>query len=136
MADQTFTRNPSAFFIAGTTVLAGGPAVIVDGTTISLLPSGTLLIGSSTIQLLPTAQITSSLSDIDINGVINLEASGKTLDIGTGRFALPRPTGAVANVSSNNIQAFTSGGQGKKGRLGSSFLSYFWLFAVSAGLLC
>ena len=166
VAGQIFTPNPSAFSIAGTTVLAGGPAVTIGGTTISLLPSGTLLIGSSTIQLLPTPQITSSSSDIDINGVViqagsssfvlidgvtlstdatsvtisggkivSLEAGGKTLDIGTGRFALPRPTGAVANGSSNNVQAFTGGGQRKKYRLGSSFLYYFWLFAVSAGLL-
>ena len=153
VAGQTFTPNPSAFSIAGTIVSAGGPAVTVSGTTISLQPSGTLLIGSSTIQLLTTPQTTFSSSDVDINGVfiqagsssfvvvdgvtlsagaagvtisggkfVSLEAGEATLDIGTGRFALPTPTRAVANGSINNVQAFTGGGQGKKDGLGLSLL--------------
>lgn len=136
VAGQLFTPNPSAFSIAGTTISAGGPAATVGGTIISLEPSGTLIIGSSTIPLLP--QITYA-SDVDVDGydvvphssfavvdgvtvsaaapgvtvsgqVVSLEAGGATLDIGTGRFALPTPV-AGAN-GSVNVQAFT-GGQSK-----------------------
>ena len=51
VAGQTFTPNPSAFRIGGTVVSAGGPAVTVDGATISLDESGALAIGSTTISL-------------------------------------------------------------------------------------
>lgn len=51
VAGQKFTPNPSAFPIANSIVSAGGPAVTVDGTIISLGHSGALAIGSSTINL-------------------------------------------------------------------------------------
>ena len=137
VAGQVFTPNPSAFSIAGTTVSAGGPAATIDGTIISLEPSGTLVVGSSTIPLLP--QITFA-SDVNVDGfdvvphssfavvdgvtvnaaaagvtvsgkVISLEAGGATLDIGTGHFALPTPVGAANG--SVNVQAFT--GEQSKG---------------------
>ena len=146
VAGQVFTPNPSAFSIAGTTISAGGPAVTVDGTVISLQPSGDLIVGSSTILLL-TPQATFS-SDISIGGfnvkagssfdivdgitlsagaagitisgqVVSLEAGGSTLDIGTGRFALPTPTGAANG--SVNVQAFT-GGQSKELKLSLSLV--------------
>ena len=136
VAGQVFTPNPSAFAVAGTTISAGGPAITVGGTIISLEPSGTLVVGSSTIPLLSQ---TAFASDVDIDGfdvvpyssyavvdgvtvsaaaagvtvsgeIISLEAGGSTLDIGTGRFALPTP--AVAANGSFNVQAFT-GGQSK-----------------------
>lgn len=137
VAGQTFTPNPSVFSIAGTTISAGGPAATVNGTIISLQPSGTLLVGSSTIAL-STPQTTPS-SDIEIDGfdvqvqpssavvdgvalsagaagvtvsgqIVSLEAGGGTLDIGTGRFALPTWTGAANG--SVGVQPFT-GGQNK-----------------------
>ena len=124
------------FSIAGTTISAGGPAVTVGGTVISLEPSGTLVIGSSTIPLLPK---TASLPDVDIDGFdviahssfavvdgvtvsaaaagisvsgqdVSLEAGGATLDIGTGRFVLPTPV--TGTNGSLNVQAFV-GGQSK-----------------------
>lgn len=136
VAGQIFTPNPSAFSIAGTTISAGGAAATVDGTVVSLEPSGTLVIGSSTIPLLPQ---TASSSDVDIDGfdvmahssfavvdgvivsaaaagvtisgeIISLEAGGATLDIGTGRFALPTPV--AGTNGSVNVQAF-AGGQSK-----------------------
>lgn len=135
VAGQTFTPNPSGFSIAGTTISAGGPAVTVGGTIISLETSGTLLVGSSTIPLL-TPQTTFS-SDVDIDGfdvkagpssavvdgvtlsaaapgvtvsgsLVSLEAGGATLDIRTGRFALP--TGSANG--SVGVQQFL-GGQSK-----------------------
>lgn len=142
IAGQTFTPNPSAVSIAGTTISAGGPAATINGTIVSLQPSGTLLVGASTIPLL-TSPVSSDVNidgfDVEaqssfvvVDGVtlsaaapgvtisgtaISLEAGGSTLDIGTGRFALPTPTG-TAN-GSVNVQDFT-GGQGKGFRL--SFL--------------
>lgn len=136
VAGQMFTPNPSAFSIAGTTISADGPAATIDGTIVSLGPSGNLVIGSSTTPLL-TSPIS---SDVNINGfdvqahssfvvvdgvtlnvaassvavvsgtVVSLEAGGATLDIGTGRFAPPTPTGTTNG--SINVQAFT-GGQSK-----------------------
>ena len=52
MAGQTFTRNPSAFSIAGTVVSAGGPAITIGGTAIKFNPSGVLAVGGSTISLI------------------------------------------------------------------------------------
>lgn len=48
---QTFTANPTEFSVAGATLSAGGPGITVNGTPISLIPSGSLLIGTSTIPL-------------------------------------------------------------------------------------
>ena len=138
VAGQTFTPNPSAFSIAGTRISVGGPAATVDGTVISLEPSGTLIIGSSTIPLL-TSPVSSDVNldgfhvqehssfvvvdgvtlspaapGVTISGtIVGLEAGGATLDVGTGRFALPTPTEAANGLVDG--QAFV-GGQ-EKGRL-------------------
>lgn len=154
VAGQVFTPNPSAFAIAGTTVSAGGPAVTVGGTIVSLQPSGTLIVGSSTIPLLtPQATFSSDVqidefdveaessfavvdgvtlsaaaSGVTISGkVVSLEAGGAMLDIGTGRFALPTPTGA--GNGSIDVQAFV-GGQGK-----GFELPLIWVCSVSGGLM-
>ncbi len=139
VAGQIFTPNPSAFSIAGATIFAGGPALTLDGTIISLEPSDTLVVGSSTIPLLP---LITSASGVDVDGfaviaypsfavvdgvtvsaaaagvivsgkVVSLEPGGATLDIGTGRFALPTPAAAAAANGSVNVQAFV-GGQSKR----------------------
>lgn len=136
MAGQRFTPNPSAFAIAGTIVSAGGPAATISGTIIRLLPSGTLLLGTSTILLLPSPHpsditidgfdINAQSSFVVLDGItlspgaagvtisgtrFSLEAGGATLDIGTGRFALPTPTtGPVGGEG--GVQAFL-GGQGQ-----------------------
>ena len=47
---QTFTANPTAINIAGTSIIKGGPGITVSGTPISLGASG-LVIGTSTISL-------------------------------------------------------------------------------------
>lgn len=52
VAGQSFTANPSAFSIDGTTISAGGPGVILGGTmTVSLDASGNLAVGTSTVAL-------------------------------------------------------------------------------------
>ena len=129
--------NPAALsaIIAGKTISAGGPAVTVDGTTISVQPTGALIVGSSTIPLLIAPQSTFS-SDATIDGfnvevepsvavvdgvtmtpgaagvtisgkLVSLEIGGSTLDIGTDRFALPMSAGGAKG--SINVQAFTGG---------------------------
>lgn len=47
---QTFTANPTAMAIAGTSIVRGGPGITISGTPISLGASG-LVIGTSTISL-------------------------------------------------------------------------------------
>ena len=48
---ETFTANPTKFAVAGATLSAGGPGILINSTSISLNPSGSLIIGSSTIRL-------------------------------------------------------------------------------------
>lgn len=131
VAGQTFTPNPSAFSIAGTTISADGPAATINGTLISLQLSGTLIMGSSTIPLISQTtfssdtnidgfdvqaqpfyvvvdgvRLSAAAAGVTISGaLVSLEAGGATLDIGTGRFALP----TVAAVGSVGVQAFTGG---------------------------
>ena len=134
VAGQTFTPNPSTFSIAGTTISAGDSAVTVAGTVISLRPSGTLILGSSTIPLLASqtasppvlninsfsVEAQSSLAivdgvtirpgapDVTVDGnKVNLEAGGSTLDVGTGRFAMPT---RAANGSAG-LLIFEGGGR-------------------------
>lgn len=151
IAGQTFTPNPSAFSIAGTTISVGGPAVTIAGTIISLRPSGTLIVGSSTIPLstLPSPFLNinglrvaaqSSLAIVDgvtispgapavtIDGsVVSLEAGGATLDVGTGRFAMP--TGAANG--SGGLGGFV-GGQGKVVEVS---LTLMLLFSIGGSLM-
>ena len=86
VAGQPFTPNPSAFPIANTVISAGGPDATVDGTIISLRPSGILLIGSSTISLLttPAPKFPSSDIDTDIDGFdVKAESSSIVIIDGT-----------------------------------------------------
>ena len=133
-AGQTFTLLSSAVAIAGMTISANGPAVTVDGTIISVQPSGTLIVGSSTIALMGPQSTFSSDTNIDgfdvevgssfavVDGVrlspgaagvtisgdlVSLETGGSTLDIDSGRFALPTRSGGLNG--SINVQAFTGG---------------------------
>ena len=137
VAGQTFTPNPSAFAVAGTTISAGGPAATINGTLISLEPSGTIPLSlpsqppsditidgfdikaHSSFVVVDGKTLSGAAPGVTVSGeVMSLEAGGKTLDIGTGHFALP--TRGARNGSSVNVQAFT-GGQGRKGAKMSSF---------------
>ena len=140
-AGETPTPAISALSIAGTTISAGGPAITMHGTFISLQPSATLIMGSSRVALSMTGSGTALLPDpsdpspttneIDglgvqvqpqssfavIGGVtltaggpgvsisISLEFGGKTLDVGTARF--PLPTEAADTASPYNIDGYT-----------------------------
>ena len=72
VGDETFTANPTEFAVAGATLSAGGPGIMVNSTSISLDPSGSLIIGSSTIRL-PTPTPTVATAD---GQVYTLEPSG------------------------------------------------------------
>ena len=50
---EIVTANPTGFTVAGTMVLPGGKGVLVDGTTVSLAPGGTLFVGNKSV-VLPT----------------------------------------------------------------------------------
>lgn len=51
VGDSAFTANPTGFSVAGATLVPGGTGIVVDHTSISLNPSGSLVIGSSTTPL-------------------------------------------------------------------------------------
>lgn len=55
VAGQTFTANPSAFPIDGTTISAGGPGVTVSETPVSLDSGGNLVVGTNTVPLESTS---------------------------------------------------------------------------------
>ena len=77
--------NPAALsaIIAGKTISAGGPAVTVDGTTISIQPTGALVVGSSTIPVLlaPQSTFSSDATATTIDGFnVQVEPSGVVVD--------------------------------------------------------
>ena len=129
VAGQTFTPNPSAFPVANTIISGGGPAATVNGTIISLQPSGILLIGSSTIPLLTTPRPTFSLSDIDIDGFdVKAESSsivivdGKTLTAGEAGVTLPggkavslEAGGATLDIGTGRFALPTTGSSAANG---------------------
>ena len=55
VAGQSFTANPSAFSINGTTISAGGHGVTLNGTPVSLDRAGNLAVGTSTVALESTS---------------------------------------------------------------------------------
>ena len=55
VAGQSFTANPSAFLVNGTTISAGGPGVTLSGTPVSLDKSGNLAVGTSTVTVESTS---------------------------------------------------------------------------------
>ncbi|KAL9098773.1 MAG: hypothetical protein Q9187_009601, partial [Circinaria calcarea] len=58
MGGQTFTKNPTALIVAGSTLTAGAPAITIEETNISFGPSGVAVIGSITVNLnLPVPSI-------------------------------------------------------------------------------
>ena len=133
VAGETITPNWLAFSVAGTVVSAGGPPITVNGTLVSLQGSGTLVIGSSTFTMpapspsgidvdglsvqaqasfavVDGVTITPGRPGISIAGdVVSLELGGKTVDIGTGRFAIP----TVPANGTAGLQVF-DGGQGRE----------------------
>ena len=146
IAGQAITPNPTAFSIAGTTISAGGPPATIYGTVVSLETSGTLIVGSSTLLLATPA---ASMFNIDgfsvqeepsfavVDGVtmtpgapaitvagsvVSLEQGGKTVDVGSGRFALP----TVSQNGTAGLQVF-DGGQKRGVEVTLSLLASVWM---------
>lgn len=108
VGDETFTANPTKFSVAGTTLLAGGPGIMVNSTSMSLNPSGSLILGSKTIPLsTPTpAVITTdgqvytieSSGMIAVNGITlssggpGAKINGTPMSVGLGGFIIGTST--------------------------------------------
>lgn len=149
IAGQKITPSGSDFVVLGTTLSPGGQAVTINGTVVSLQPSGTLVTGSDSFAL-PTP----SMSIYDIGGLsvqagpsfavvggvtvspgavgvtiggsaVSLEPGGKSLDVGSGRFAMP--TGS--NTGTSGLQVF-QGGQGRGWSLSIQVILGAWIFVI------
>lgn len=130
---QPFTADGAGLVGSGTTIRAGGPAVLVAGTKVSLGSSGALVLGSTTttlsgVSLLPTftvggqtftanptgfivAGVTLSAGGpgITANGtLISLDPSG-SLVIGTSTIPLPTPTSAVITTDGQVLTVESDG---------------------------
>ena len=146
--NETTTPAIYALSIAGTTISAGGPAITVSGTVISLQSSGTLILGSSTVDLsslarpgtalLPDPSVVPPSTTYNIDGLgvqiqpqasfavvggatlsagapgvtvsgnlVSLESGGKTLDVGTARFAMPTGAAAATEASTYDVDGFS-----------------------------
>ena len=141
----TVQLDPSAVLVNGITLTPGGPGLSIDGSRVSLEQGRTLDIGTSHFGLPSAAQQTppngfnldgltvqARPSAIVVNGVtltpgapgtsidgssVSLE-SGGTLDIGTGRFAIP-----TGPANGTVISGTFEGAQEKARRVPCSFLS-------------
>ncbi|KAK0515420.1 hypothetical protein JMJ35_001454 [Cladonia borealis] len=149
IAGQTITPSGLALSIVGTIISPGGLAVSINGTIVNLQPSGTLVVGSNSFALptpsLPTydigglgVQAESSFAVVDgvtvdpgaagvtvAGSVVSLELGGKTLDVGSGRFAMP--TASVNGTA--GLQTF-HGGQGKERTLSVRNILGTWIFGM------
>ena len=138
IASTIISAGGPAVTLGGTTIiLQPSGALLIGSSTIQLLTTPqitsslsdidingvSILAGSSSLIVVDGVTLSAGAAGVTISGgkVVSLEAGERTLDIGTGRFALPTPTEAVAN-GSITVQAFTGGGQGKKEGLGLSLL--------------
>ena len=139
----TVQLAPSAVLVDGTTLTPGSPGVFIDGNRVSLDRDRTLNIGTSHLALPPAAQerplsafnvngmtVQAQQSAVVINGVsltpggpgatingssVSLEPSG-TLDIGTGRLAIP-----TVLVNGTSILQTFEGAQEKAHRIPRSW---------------
>ena len=148
IAGEAIQPDPSDLSIAGTRISAGGPPITVDGTIISLKAPGTLIVGPKTLPFATSIPATDDGgfsiqapgSFAVVNGVtilpgspatsidgsaVSLETGGRTLDIGSGRLAMPTD---VANGTAN-LQAFT-GGQARAVEMSSLLSTGVWLLWV------
>ena len=74
--------GPQVFSIANTAVTAGGPAITISGTRVSLGTSGLLVVGSSTMQIPTTPPSYGTKNQITAAPSAGYVIGGKTLRIG------------------------------------------------------
>jgi hypothetical protein len=85
VGQNTITANPQGQFIVGTqTLKPGGPAITVDGSTLSLGPSGTIAIVNGVTQTLANVPIVTGAPAITVGGRV----VSATLVGGTSQFVL------------------------------------------------
>ena len=110
VGNQVFTPNPMGFAIDGTSISAGGAGVTIDGTLISLQPSGMgLVVGSSTINVGETA-IRIAAGDMDAS-LTTGSSGGGSASVTSGGEGTATGSSVASNVpgsSGGNITASAS----------------------------
>ncbi|KAH8717042.1 hypothetical protein GQ44DRAFT_390988 [Phaeosphaeriaceae sp. PMI808] len=95
VGDNTVTANPDGQFVVGTATLKpGGPAITVDGSTLSLGPSGTIAVVNGITQTLANLPLITPPPAITVGGLI----ISPTLIGGTTQFVLGDKTLAPGNA--------------------------------------
>lgn len=120
-AGQTLTAVPGGFAVGGTTLSANGPAAMISGTPISILPNNAgVVIGTSTISLPTSAQtITTAGQTLTLlpSGLVavagtTISANGPAATIsGTPISVLPNSAGLLVGTSTIPLASLTSAGQ-------------------------
>ena len=103
--------DPSAISIADTVIIPGGPGVRIDGTPVSLLPSGNLIVGTASSSFQP-------ISSVLVIAGHTVTANPTSFDIGSTYVRAGQPgitiSGVVlsleesGNLKVGDINAFTS----------------------------
>ena len=101
---QSFTALPDGFAVAGSSVVPGGPPVVLSGTPIALDYSGVLKIGSSST-LLPNAPAVPTANIFTVGGQI-ITANPTGFAVGSTTLS---PGGSAATVSGTVISLGPSG---------------------------
>lgn len=101
---QSFTALPDGFAVAGSSVLPGGPPVVLSGTPIALGYSGVLRIGSSST-LLPNGPALPTANIFTVGGQI-ITANPTGFAVGSTTLS---PGGSAATVSGTVISLGPSG---------------------------
>ena len=103
--------DPSAISIADTVIIPGGPGVRIDGTPVSLLPSGNLIVGTASSSFQP-------ISSVLVIAGHTVTANPTSFDIGSTYVRAGQPgitvsgvalsLGESGNLEVGDINAFTS----------------------------
>ena len=101
---QTFTALPNGFAVASSSVIPGGPPVVLSGTPIALGNSGILTIGSSST-LLPNGPAVPTVDTFTVGGQI-LTANPTGFAVGSTTLS---PGGSAATISGTVISLGASG---------------------------
>ena len=100
----TFTALPNGFAVAGSSVVPGGPPVVLSGTPIALGYSGVLTIGSSST-LLPNGPAVPTANIYTVGGQI-ITANPTGFAVGTTTLS---PGGSAATISGTVVSLGPSG---------------------------
>ena len=102
-------NNPSAYLIAGSTLLPGSRAAVISGTSYSLASSGALVVGTSTIYLAKAGTVAGQIASpgaLSAGEVAFTPLPGGSAIIGSSTLSLFGP----AITSSGSVISLASGG--------------------------